>query len=96
MPIPFVDLVVLVPLQMLMIGIIGGLSCRSFSMKTIAEYGAALGLDVGVGMGAKYGIKKLVGELTKVIPGLGSAVDAALSASTTYALGKSGIVPQLT
>jgi uncharacterized protein (DUF697 family) len=88
-PVPYLDLTILIPLQVLMIGIIGGLSCRPFSMKTVTEYGAAIGLNVGIGMGAKYGIKVLIGELTKIIPGLGSVVDAGISATTTYGVGKS-------
>ena len=88
-PIPFVDLAILIPAQVLMIGLIGGLSCRSFSMKTVIEYGTAIGLDVGLGMGAKYGVRQLIGEFTKVVPGLGSTIDAGISATTTYGIGKS-------
>lgn len=88
-PVPFLDLAVLIPLQILLIGIIGGLSCRSFSIKTIAEYATAIGLDVGIRTGAKYGVKKLIGEFAKIVPGLGSAVDASISMTTTYGIGKS-------
>jgi len=88
-PIPGADLAILIPLQVLMISVIGGLSCRSFSMKTVAEYGTAVGINIGGNLAGKQAAKTLIGEFTKAIPIIGSAFGSLLASTTTYAIGKS-------
>jgi uncharacterized protein (DUF697 family) len=84
-PIPVSDILVLTPLQMLMIAVIGGLSCRSFSRATAAEYLTACGLTLGKGLS----LRVLAQQLIKLIPVAGQVISGALAAAGTYALGKS-------
>lgn len=83
-PIPVSDIIVLVPLQMTMIAIIGGLSCRPVSKETAEEYLKACGINVAMGVGARM----FAGQLVKIFPGLGNLVGGGLAASATYGLGK--------
>ena len=66
-PIPMSDMAILTPLQLMMITIIGGLSCREFSRETAREFFSAAGLNVAVG----YGFRLLAQQLLKMIPFLG-------------------------
>jgi len=84
-PIPISDIIILTPLQLIMIAIIGGLSCRKFSTETAAEFLSASGVAIGAGFGLRY----LARQLVKLIPGLGWAVSGAIAATGTYAIGKS-------
>ena len=70
-PIPLSDIAVLVPLQMLMIAIIGGLSCREFKKETIGEYLGALGINVAAG----YGFRSAAQQIVKMIPFGGWTID---------------------
>ncbi|MED3986976.1 50S ribosome-binding GTPase [Peribacillus simplex] len=79
------DVAVLVPLQMLMIGIIAALSGREVSKKTIYEYLGAAGVNLGVGIGLREGFR----QLSKLIPGGGSAISGTMAYSGTFAIGKS-------
>lgn len=95
-PVPLVDLALLTPLHLVLIAIIGGLSCRPLSKKTANEYIAAAGMATGVGLGARialrfglYGLKQASRQILKLAPGVGTAISAGLAASTTYAIGKS-------
>ncbi|NMC26539.1 MAG: hypothetical protein GYA42_00145 [Syntrophomonadaceae bacterium] len=83
-PIPFADIALLIPLQLMMIAIIGGLSCRSLSMQTANEYLAAAGVDLAGG----YLAKQLARQLLKFVPGPGDAISAGIAGSTTYGIGK--------
>lgn len=83
-PIPIGDIVILTPLQMLLIAIIGGLSCRSFTKETALEYLSA----AGVNLGAAFGVREIARGIVKLIPGVGLAVSGTVAASSTYALGK--------
>lgn len=83
-PIPLSDMAILIPLQMLLISIIGGLSCRPFTGGTAYEYLSAAGVNLSVGFGAR----ELFRQLIKLVPGLGSAVSAAVAATTTWGIGK--------
>lgn len=84
-PVPIADIVVLTPLQLLMISIIGGLSCREFTKETAYEFLAAAGLNVGVA----FGLRTAAHQLLKLIPVAGWAGSGAIAASGTYAIGKS-------
>lgn len=82
-PVPVPDIILLAPLQMLMIAIIGGLSCRPLSRDTAVEYMTA----ASVNMGAAYVFKTAFRFLTKFMP-LGGAVAGSMAYGGTYALGK--------
>jgi uncharacterized protein (DUF697 family)/GTPase Era involved in 16S rRNA processing len=82
-PIPIADIIILTPLQLLMIAIIGGLSCRELSKETAYEYLAAGGVNVAGAFGVRY----IAQELVKLIPG-GSLISAGIAGAATYGLGK--------
>lgn len=84
-PVPIADILVLTPLQLLMISIIGGLSCREFNKETANEYLTAAGINLG----AAFGLRTVAHQLTKLIPIAGWIGSGAIAASGTYAIGKS-------
>lgn len=84
-PVPIADILILTPLQLLMIAIIGGLSCREFNKETAHEYLAA----VGINLGAAFGLRTAAHQLVKLIPIAGWIGSGAIAASGTYAIGKS-------
>lgn len=83
-PIPFADIAVLVPLQLMMIAIIGSLSCHSLSLETANEYLAAAGINLAGG----YAAKQVARQLIKLIPGAGYGISGGVAYSTTYGIGK--------
>ena len=83
-PIPLSDFVVLMPLQLLMLSFIGGLSCRPVSKETAYEYLSAAGLNIAAASGVRY----IGQQLAKLIPYAGWATSGSLAGSATYALGK--------
>lgn len=84
-PVPIADILILTPIQLLMVSIVGGLSCREFKKETAYEYLAAAGLNVG----AAFGLRTVAHQLMKLIPIAGWAGSGAIAASGTYAIGKS-------
>ncbi|MCB1310248.1 MAG: DUF697 domain-containing protein, partial [Leptospiraceae bacterium] len=83
-PAPLSDFIVLTPLQLLMIAVIGGLSCRSVSRETAHEYLSAVGLNLLTAGGSRY----ITRQLLKFIPFAGWAAAGSIAGSSTYALGK--------
>jgi uncharacterized protein (DUF697 family)/predicted GTPase len=84
-PVPIADIAVLTPLQVLLVALIAGLSCRRFSLDAAAEFTTATGVNVGVAFVAREGARAAV----KLLPGFGSAVSGAIAGGTTYGIGKS-------
>lgn len=84
-PTPVADVAILTPLQMVMVGIIGTLSCREFSADTVKEYLSAMGI-VGVG---GLAAREFARTLVQFVPGAGSTVSAGIAGGTTWAMGKS-------
>jgi len=85
-PIPVSDILILTPLQLMMIVIVGGLSCRPMALETAREYLAAAGLNVVIAVGLRW----LAQQLAKLIPvPVGAQVlSGAIAGSATYTLGK--------
>ena len=83
-PIAFSDFLVLTPLQLLMISMIGGLSCRPVSKETATEYLSAAGINLLAAGGIRY----VANQLLKLIPFAGWAAAGSIAGSSTYALGK--------
>ena len=83
-PTPFSDFFVITPLQLLLITIVGGLSCRPVSKDTAYEYLSAAGINVL----ASSGFRMLGQQLLKFIPVAGWAAAGGIAGSGTYALGK--------
>jgi uncharacterized protein (DUF697 family)/predicted GTPase len=85
-PVPVPDMAILVPLQLLMIAVIGGLSCRPMSVDTAKEYLAAAGINLAVAFGAR--------ELARIAanmfgPAAAAAAAASVAAGVTFGIGKS-------
>ena len=83
-PAPLSDFLVLTPLQILMIAMIGGLSCRSVSRETAYEYLSA----VGVNLAAAGGVRFITQQLLKFIPFGGWAAAGSIAGASTFGLGK--------
>ena len=86
-PLPVADILVLSPLQLLLVVMIGGLSCRPVARSTFYEYLGAIGV---VGAGG-IGLKLAAGALVKFIPvpGLAHIVAGSIASAGTYGIGKS-------
>jgi uncharacterized protein (DUF697 family) len=69
---------------MLMITVIGGLSCRSLEKSTAIEFLSAAGINVGVG----FIFRTIARQLVKIMPGFGSAISATIAYAGTYSIGK--------
>ncbi|MCR9144035.1 MAG: 50S ribosome-binding GTPase [bacterium] len=83
-PAPLSDFLVLTPLQILMIAMVGGLSCRTVSRDTAYEYLSA----IGVNLAAAGGVRFVTQQLLKFIPFGGWAAAGSIAGASTYGLGK--------
>ena len=86
-PVPFSDLAVIAPLQGMMVTTIAYLSGRPWDKKTIAEWGASVGLVGGAGIG----FRALSRQILKFVPGAGSIVSASVAGAGTLGIGRSAI-----
>jgi len=84
-PIPVSDIAVLTPLQLMMIAVVAGLSCRQLSVTSATQYLAAAGINVG----GAVGMRTVAQQLVKLLPGVGPMVSGGIAGAGTYALGKS-------
>lgn len=86
-PLPIADMAVLSPLQVLLVVIIGGLSCRPVVKATFKEYALSVGLTGGMG----YLLRTAAQQLVKLIPipGAGSTISAGIAYGGTLAIGRS-------
>jgi uncharacterized protein (DUF697 family) len=84
-PIPVADIAVLTPLQLMMIAVVAGLSCRQLSVSSATQYLTAAGINVG----GAVGMRTVAQQLIKLIPGAGPMVSGGIAGAGTYALGKS-------
>jgi len=86
-PIPLADLPVLTGLQSLMVSLIIYVSGRRVSPKLVAEFAAAVGINVGAGFVFREGARAIV----KFIPLWGNAVSGVVAGAGTYAIGRAAI-----
>jgi len=84
-PTPVADIALITPIQLLMVGIIGTLSCRDYNVSTVKEYISAMG---GIGVGA-LAAREVARTLIQFVPGPGNALSAGIAGGTTYAMGYS-------
>lgn len=84
-PIPVADIALLVPMQMLMISLVGALAGRNASKETALEYLAAAGINIGAG----FGFREVARQATKLIPFGGIAISGTIAATSTWGIGKS-------
>jgi uncharacterized protein (DUF697 family) len=83
-PIPLADMPVLTALQVLMVSGIMYISGRERSLRAAAEFIAALGANVGVGMLLREGTRAML----KFFPGWGNVVCGMVAGAGTYAIGR--------
>jgi uncharacterized protein (DUF697 family) len=86
-PIPLADFPILTSLQAAMVGSLAHISGRPIRSKAIAEFLAALGANVGVGLIFREGAR----AAAKLVPGWGNAISGGVAAAGTYAIGRAGI-----
>lgn len=79
------DVLVLTPAQAFLVILIGGLSCEDYSIETAADFFAEWGVVGAAGIGAR----ELAGTIVGMIPAGGQAVNAAVAAAVTCAIGRS-------
>lgn len=84
-PLPVADIAPITSLQVSLVAGIAYVSGREMSVKTAAEFMAAMGMNVGIG----YGLREVARALLKTLaPGPGTAASAAIAAAATYAIGR--------
>lgn len=83
-PIPLADAAIITPLQGVMVTLVGYVSGRPLSRKTLAEAFASLGVVTAAG----FGLRLVARQAVKIVPGAGSAAAAAIALNGTKALGK--------
>ncbi|WP_349730140.1 GTPase family protein [Peribacillus frigoritolerans] len=86
-PIPFADFPILTGIQSLMIVVIGFIADKEINTKTASEFIAALGINVGIGLLVREGVRAAV----RFIPGAGLAVSGAVAGAVTYGIGQAAI-----
>lgn len=84
-PLPIADMWLLTPLQVLMVSVVGGLSCRSFTVETAGEYLTASGVTAATG----FALREVARQTVKLVPFLGSVVSSGVAYTGTRALGRS-------
>ena len=86
-PLPVADMWLLTPLQVLMISVVGGLSCRSFTVETAGEFLTASGVTAGAG----FVLREVARQTVKLVPFLGSVVSSGVAYTGTRAVGRSAV-----
>lgn len=85
-PIPISDFIVLTPLQLIMVAIIGGLSCRPLSAETAKEYLKSGGVITTTAILLRTAAQQLIKLLP--IPVAAQFISGAIAGGGTYGLGK--------
>ncbi|NLJ05240.1 MAG: hypothetical protein GX435_06015 [Exilispira sp.] len=83
-PLPISDIIILTPMQILLVTLIGGLSCRKISKETFLEFLSASGITVASG----FTFRAVAHQLVKLIPIAGSVISGTIASSGTYGIGK--------
>jgi uncharacterized protein (DUF697 family) len=86
-PIPLADFPILTSLQATLVASIMHISGREMSAKLAAEFIAALGANIGLGLALREGTRAAV----KFIPGWGNAISGAVAGAGTYSVGHSAV-----
>ena len=86
-PIPFSDMAVLGPVQLMMVSAIAYLSGRQWNRRTAAEWFASLGVAGTIAFGMRYTAQAVL----KFIPVAGNLVSAGFAGGGTSAMGRSAI-----
>lgn len=90
-PIPFSDIFVLLPLQIMLTMLIAYLSGRDLSWTVAKEFLSAMGLITGGGMLLRWTAQQLSKYVNILYPGAGSGISGAIAYTGTSVIGKSAI-----
>ena len=83
-PIPLADFPILTGLQVAMVAGVMYLGGRELSVRSAAEFCAAMGTNISVAMVLRETVRAAV----KIIPGWGNAISGGVAATGTYAIGR--------
>jgi uncharacterized protein (DUF697 family)/GTP-binding protein EngB required for normal cell division len=83
-PLPISDIIILTPMQILLVTLIGGLSCKKISKETFLEFLSASGITVASG----FTFRAIAHQLVKLIPIAGTVISGTIASSGTYGIGK--------
>ncbi len=86
-PIPLADFPILTGLQVGMVAGVMYLGGRELSLRSAAEFCAAMGTNIGLGMALRETARAAV----KVVPGWGNAISGGVAAAGTYAVGRTAL-----
>jgi uncharacterized protein (DUF697 family) len=86
-PIPLADFPILTTLQVATVAGVMYLGGRELNLRSAAEFCAAMGTNIGLGMVLREGARAAV----KVIPGWGNAISGGVAAAGTYAVGRTAM-----
>ncbi len=86
-PVPFSDMAVIAPLQVVMVTSVAYLSGRAWEYRSVGEWLTSIGVVSGAGFGLRWTAQ----QLAKLVPGAGSVVSAGVAGAGTTALGRSAI-----
>jgi uncharacterized protein (DUF697 family)/GTPase SAR1 family protein len=84
-PTSLADFPPLTAMQLLLVGMIGGFSCREIERETVEDYLSSMG---GTTLAA-VGFRGLARGIIQFVPGFGQAVSGAVAGAGTYAVGRS-------
>lgn len=90
-PMPGMDIVILLPIQIAEVMIISYLSGHKVDAKAAREFILSLGAVFLFGFGLRFAAQQGT-KLLNVIPGAGSAISGAIAYSGTYSIGKAAIM----
>jgi len=82
-PLPVADLLPITGVQMAMVAAIGQLSGRKLSIRTVGEFTAAMGLNVGAG----YAGREIARALVQFVPFAGPVISSSIAAGATFTVG---------
>src|SRR5699024_3787155 len=86
-PIPIADMPVITGLQISLVGSIAIIGGQKLTRKSIVQFAAAMGLNVGAGLA----LREIARQLAKIIPGAGNLVSGAVATAGTYAISEAAI-----
>jgi uncharacterized protein (DUF697 family) len=83
-PIPLADFPILTGLQVVMVAGVMYLGGRELSVRSAAEFCAAMGTNISLAMVLRESARAAV----KIVPGWGNAISGGVAAAGTYAIGR--------
>jgi len=84
-PTSYADLPPLAAIQLLLVAMIGGFSCRELERETVEDYMSSMGGTVLAGVG----FRELARGIVQFVPGYGQAISGVVAGGGTYAIGRS-------